>query len=478
MLTSIDKHCIIQFMSSNKGSTFEKDYNDFLFIAGLPDDSADEIRLNAPKTIVAAIDLINDYDLNENNIKIILDYYSQAKASLEKNISSKEMFADYDRFKEKLFFARKSALFKIESTPNFYFAVMDILNALPRAYGCSDNFPSDKEFEFWAFVRSLPTFKTLNYEQKVIFSNRLTEFSLDFPENVRYSEAAVSFIEELLSMLSTNFERYPERKAIHLKADLLLEKLSRIYEERKNFVKAKEIINRVIVIAKDCPNHDGPCVETEKRQKDRAKLCGIGRKALERLENLEWNTGEARLEFEGEPLQRVFTNVNDVYTGKIRISNIPAGVAGVEVKLVDETKTSDLEDLEKYFEKNGVKFRRYIAEDGKTIKKTGFPDDRSSVTLAFDKNGTEKDFKFKVSGYCGDTFSIKASTNINGIEYTSFLKLQVWRKYELRLYAMKDTSKKNVDLVPKVDKAIEVFNKCYIELDPIIKTLLFRIRPA
>lgn len=160
------------------------------------------------------------------------------------------------------------------------------------------------------------------------------------------------------------------------------------------------------------------------------------------------------------------TNVyKDVYYGTIGISNYPESLAEVKIMLECETQAKDLEDNSEFFKANGVKDRRYL-DDNDREKGFGFYDGKEykqKIEVKLTKQNPQAAFGFRCTSYCGDTFNIKATCKVNGVDASAVKKLQTWRQYELRLYTMKNDKRK---FSTTVTGSVETFRKCCVLLIP------------
>jgi len=109
---------------------------------------------------------------------------------------------------------------------------------------------------------------------------------------------------------------------------------------------------------------------------------------------------------------------------------------------------------------------RYVDKEHK-IKNFGFVDEsgqlKETITLTFKDCGEQK-IRFKCSHYGGDKFTINAQ--ISGDDEIRSKVIQVWKKYDLRLYSMKLKLVDNeIGLFPDVDKLISTFNECYVKFE-------------
>lgn len=188
-----------------------------------------------------------------------------------------------------------------------------------------------------------------------------------------------------------------------------------------------------------------------------------------RKSEIESATTSAKICFDGEQYpgaEKVFVNIKEkeIYKGTVSIVNFPESLAEINITLTCETRPEDLEDNGKFFAENPkITNRRYLTDDGKK-KNFGFYDGKTYkniVELSLSRQKPRADYNFRTTSYCGDTFIIKATAKVNGIELSSNKKIQVWRRYELRIYTMKNNTP---DLTPITKDAVEKFKKMFVLL--------------
>jgi len=224
-----------------------------------------------------------------------------------------------------------------------------------------------------------------------------------------------------------------------------------MYAKYKKFISA---VNEIDTFLKLCPKKD-----------NRYSLA-----LKKRAEYLALINENSILEFSDEITQQVFVNENDEPEIKIKIKNFPEQVTEIVVKLHYEYDQEKAQSIDKYLTQEQITPRRYLTDKDSKEKKIGFvigDKIEQEITLVFNSNTPEQTFKFRTTSYCTDKFKIIATANLNTSNNIAIKELEVWRKYSLRLYHMKDPSE--LDLSTSTEGAVKVFNDHCILFIPELK---------
>jgi len=303
--------------------------------------------------------------------------------------------------------------------------------------------------------------------QNSLYSAAYGLMSADAEKDVNedYLKESLKDTEQLFQILKSRIgiNYFTEKMYKDIQTTVKFDVTVTMYAKYKKYADAVNELDQLLKIFP--PSDNRYKISTEKRAEFLALLSQIG-----------------AMEFEGEAKQKIFVNQNyepemkknDEPELKLKIKKIPENVTEIEVKFTfeyDKEKAKEIDDL---LMKNNIKPRRYITDYDDKEKSIGFivgDKTEQEIVLKFNASMQEQIVKFRTTSYCGDKFKINAATVTNNINMKAVKELEIWRKYVLKLYNMRDPDN-SLDLSSKTDDIVAVYKSNFVLLVPELQEVI------
>jgi len=404
--------------------------------------------------------IFNYKDLSELNIEYILPYWKTAKICFDYSVTPKMIAQNYENYEKYFFYAQKELISKLINSNNMYFIAINTFYLAIRF----NNFAieSSDAFDYLSFVKKLPSYETLRNIYKIQIILKISNIAFIIPD---YNKTALAYLDEVLSMISLNQEQYSARKVIHLRAKIIFDYISRLYEKSGNINKAIDELKNVVKLARDCPKNPGTCVGYSESCKG---ICTLGQEANTRLKELEASIiNNIEIQFAGATVEPIYVNESNIYKGTLILKKMPDNVSNINAELCFTHNYDKNDDI--ILETNKIKNRRLLEivtdTSGSDIKlEPGFVVNNSTekkFSTKFSDNNTICNFEFKCNYFNGDIFELTATITLNGKKIQCAKKLQVWKRYSIEHYYFPEAN----DLTAELKKLKNIFDELFIKFE-------------
>jgi len=436
--------------------------------------SDQNIPEHSQKLMIHIENILNYQDLCENSVELVMGYWAMAKVCYDNSITVTAMFENFEKYRESYGMVKKILLAKITNSNNMFFAMLKFYGLIWDIY-----YETQKElfqkivFEYLTFVKTLPTYEALKPSLKIHILVMMAQIALDRPE---YCKIALSQLNDVISLLSSNQEQFPPRKVIHLKAKIIFDYISSLYEKNGDYKNAIEQLKIVVKLAQECPQNEGPCVGYNEACK--GSLCKLGQEARDRIRALETtNSDKIELEFERKSdVEPIYVNeINDkinemnIYKGIIKLKNLPDNISALNVELSFTHDYDKKDDI--LLENSNIRNRRFLdinldSSHHDIPLEPGFIENKeikNKIIKTYTKDHLTNDFEFKCNYFGGDIFILTAIIDLNGKKIQCNKKLQVWKRYKIEPYCF-DALKSNFEnsLLPELNSLNDKFKDAFV----------------